>query len=134
LSKVIGKEKKEILTFEKLSQELKALGKEGAKEIAPDTTAYLIDEYSIGVKVYSTVVIKIYADNTYELSMLFPTSKILDVFNKFSPACVVLKDLKFFILRNVSGSTRKENLVPFYNSITVDSNGDFNSINIEGKV
>jgi len=32
--------------------------------LAPDTVAYFIDDHIIGVKLYSTIIIKMYSDDT----------------------------------------------------------------------
>jgi hypothetical protein len=123
MTKVKGKE---ILTYSHLSLILKEEGKEMI--LAQDTIANFIDNNTIGVKLYSTIIIKMYVDDTYELSMLFPSSKILDTFLRFTPAVIVLKDLLFYVARDVSKGARKENLVPFFNGLTVDKHGNLYSV------
>lgn len=94
------------------------------KELYKDTIAHFIDEHIIGIRLYNIGIITMDRFNIYKFNMLFPTSTALDIFNKYTPAKIILKDLKFYVLRDVSKGARRENLIPFYSGITVDKEGN----------
>lgn len=127
----MGKERDKVLTYEKLSRLLE--GKETIELKRDKITARRLNDYQIAIKLYGTDIITV-ETHTYSLQMLFPSSSVLGAFLEYSPARIVLKDLQFFILRDPDAGTKKQNLVKFFNGITVYKDGCLCSVNVEGKV
>jgi len=78
---------------------------------------------------YYTDVVVVNADNTYSLfSKGYSTSTTKDRMNGFSPAKVIAKQFSFYILRDPTRRALKANLIPFFEGITVDRDGNVYSI------
>lgn len=119
-----------VYSFDELAEMIQS-SKNGQVKIAHNTTAHFVDKNRIGIRLYYTDVVIISRDNCYELHTKgYATATTKDRLNGFSPAKVIRKDFSFFVLRDPTKRALKNNLVPFFEGITVDRCGNVNSITV----
>jgi len=117
-----------VYSYSQLEQMIQASRHQEVK-LCNNTVAHFLEDSRIGIKLHYTDVIIVNADNTYELHTKgYTTATTKDRFNGFSPARIIQKDFSFYLLRDPTQRAIKNNLIPFFEGITVDRFGNVNSV------
>jgi hypothetical protein len=118
-----------VYSYTQLEQLIKNSRDGQTAKLAHNTTEHFVDTDRIGIWLYYTDVIIINPDDSYALhSKGYATRTTQDRLNSFSPARVITKDFSFYVLRDPTGRALKNNLIPFYEGITVDRFGNVSSV------